>query len=113
MDARANAIAEFMDEVRSENFSTRFAAVACLGGIKAVEAIEIITTVLCDASEDKLIRLRAVTALGEIGPPASKAVRAVIDNYDEEYCEIYCDALHAIGTEEALAFAELHRHRVK
>jgi HEAT repeat protein len=113
MDARANAIAEFMNEVRSDDSSTRFAAVACLGGIKAVEAIEIITTVMCDPSEDKLIRLRAVAALGEIGPPASKVVRTVIDNYDQDYCEIYYDALQAIGTEEALAFAASHRHRVK
>jgi HEAT repeat protein len=106
MNERREQIEGFLAELQSPDAPTRFAAVACLGGLKAVEAIRFLMKVICDESEDELIRLRAVAALGEIGRPASESVETIMSHYAEGYREIFCEALRAIGTNEAIAFAK-------
>ena len=106
---RREAIAEFLKEIRSPKPGIRFAAVACLGGLRAIEAVDILAAVVCDNSEDALMRFRAVAALGEIGPPAHNAVKTIIANYDNDYRDIICDALSKIGTNAALEFVKKRR----
>ena len=113
MTQRDDEVKHFLDDLRSPDSSTRFAAIACLGGMRASEAVAELTRILSDPAESDLNRGRAIVALGEIGRAADSAVSTLIESYPlhlqgGDVNLFILETLRLIGTDEAVAFARKH-----